>query len=327
MLLIDAQSTRSALPFASLVEALRKLFIEGCEVPLRHTHAIADASATGPGGKVLLMPAWQAGGFLGIKTVMIFPGNSARGLPGLHSVYQLYDATTGQPLALIDGDEITSRRTAAASALAASFLARPDAAHLLVVGTGRVAKLLPDAYRAVRNIERVTVWNRRHESAAAFAAQLSAAGWNAVATTDLEAATARADIVTCATLSEAPLIHAERLSAGTHLDLIGAFTPSMQESDVACFAKARVFVDTTEALMKAGDVLRAIEAGAFAESSLQATLEQLCRGERAGRQTADEITLFKSVGTALEDLAAAALVMRSQNPGHVHGHSTQSVQA
>ncbi|MEP6873308.1 MAG: ornithine cyclodeaminase family protein [Burkholderiales bacterium] len=302
MQLIDTATTRRHLGVAPLIEALRQMFAGGCEVPLRHTHAIADA------GTLLLMPAWRAGRRLGIKTVTIFPGNGARRLPGLHSTYLLFDAATGVPLAQLDGDEITSRRTAAAAALAASFLARRDARRLLVVGSGRVATLLAEAMRGVRAIDAVVVWNHRPESAHALAATLRADGLDARATDDLEAAVSNADIVSCATLATAPLIRGEWLRPGTHLDLIGSFTPQMREADAACFARSRVFVDTPEALTKGGDVLDAIGAGAFAAARLQGTLAELCRGERSGRANDTELTLFKAVGTALEDLAAAEQV-------------------
>jgi ornithine cyclodeaminase len=302
MRVIDSATTRRHLGFAPLIDALRRMFASGCEVPLRHTHRIGEA------GTLLLMPAWRTGARLGIKTVTIFPGNSAHGLPGLHSTYLLFDAATGVPLAQLDGNEITSRRTAAASALAASFLARPDARRLLVVGTGRVAALLPEAMRAVRTIDQVTVWNHRPASAHALAAALRETGVDAHATDDLAHAVANADIVSCATLATAPLIRGEWLRAGMHLDLIGSFTPQMREADAACFARSRVFVDTPEALAKAGDVLDAIDADAFAATRLQGTLAELCQGTRAGRAGAAEVTLFKSVGSALEDLAAAELV-------------------
>jgi ornithine cyclodeaminase/alanine dehydrogenase-like protein (mu-crystallin family) len=302
MRVIDSATTRRHLGFAPLIEALRRMFAIGCEVPLRHTHRLGEA------GTLLLMPAWRTGARLGIKTVTIFPGNGAQGLPGLHSTYLLFDATTGVPLAQLDGNEITARRTAAASALAASFLAGPDARRLLVVGTGRVAALLPEAMRAVRTIDQVTVWNHRPASAHALATALRETGLDAHATDDLAHAVANADIVSCATLATAPLIRGEWLRAGVHLDLIGSFTPQMREADAACFARSRVFVDTTEALAKAGDVLDAIDAGAFAAARLQGTLAELCQGARAGRAGAAEITLFKSVGSALEDLAAAELV-------------------
>lgn len=306
MLQLDAATTAAHLAPADLIAALRRAFAEGAQVPLRHTHRIEDPA--GPGGTVLLMPAWKPGGHLGIKTVTIFPGNGAHGLPGLHSLYTLFDATTGVPLAQLDGNEITSRRTAAASALAASFLARHDAASLLVLGSGRVARLLPDALRCVRPIERIAVWNHRPEGAAALARRWREQGLNAQPVTDLEAAVARADIVSCATLAGAPLVRGAWLREGAHLDLIGSFTPQMRECDAQCFARARVWVDTDEALAKSGDVLDAIAAGGFDAARLQGTLAQLCRGERAGRHSRSEITLFKAVGNALEDLAAAELV-------------------
>lgn len=306
MQIISQAQTEHHLPFAALLPALERMFVQGCEVPLRHNHPIAG-STSAQDGILLLMPAWQTGKRLGVKTVSIFPGNHSQGLPGLHSVYILYDATSGKPLAVLDGDTITSRRTAGASALAARWLSRPDARKLLVVGTGRVASLLPDAYRCVRPIESVAVWNRNPASAQALVARLQAQGYDAHHATDLQAAVRGADIVSCATLATAPLIEGAWLQPGTHLDLIGSFTPAMRESDGECLRRATVFADTTEALMKAGDLLSAIEEGAWAKDQLAATLEQLCRGQHAGRQNADEITLFKSVGSALEDIAAASL--------------------
>ena len=160
----------------------------------------------------------------------------------------------------------------------------------------------------MRPITEVTVWNHRPNSAHQLAAELNAAGVNARASDDLAHAVAHADIVSCATLATAPLIRGEWLRPGTHLDLIGSFTPQMREADAACFARSRVFVDSAEALLKAGDVLDAIGAGAFDATRLQGTLAELCQGAPIGRAAAAEITLFKSVGSALEDLAAAELV-------------------
>lgn len=305
MQLIDAATTRRHLPFDALIDALRAMFVSGCEVPLRGTHTVDGPDG---GGTILLMPAWRAGARLGIKTVTIFPGNSALGLPGLHSIYLLFDARTGVPLAQLDGNEITSRRTAAAAALAASYLARADARRLLILGSGRVAKGLAESMRAVRPIDEVVVWNHRPASAQALAAALRAAGVNASATDDLEHAVAHADIVSCATLSTTALVRGDWLRPGTHLDLIGSFTPQMREADAACFARCRVFVDTIEALAKSGDVLDAIAAGAFSVNDLQGTLAELCAGTRPGRLDPAERTLFKAVGSALEDLAAAELV-------------------
>ncbi len=301
---LDAAAVRRGTPFAALVPALRAMFAAGCEVPLRHTHAIGDA------GTVLLMPAWQSGRHFAVKTVAIFPGNGARGLPGVHAVVTVFDASTGVPLAVLDGSELTARRTAAASALAAGFLAREDARRLVLVGVGRVARLLPEALRTMRpGIDQVTVWNHRPAGAEALAAELRTSGLEAVAADDLEAAVRTADIVSCATLSTAALVRGAWLAPGTHLDLIGSFTPAMREADGECFRRGRVYADTDEALLKAGDMLQAVAEGAFDAAQLQGTLAQLCRGERAGRGSADEITVFKSVGTALEDLAAAELAL------------------
>jgi ornithine cyclodeaminase len=308
MLHFDAAATRHGLPYPALVQALHRLFSIGCEVPLRHTHGVAAADGQAA-GTVLIMPAWRPGGRLGIKTVSVFPGNQALGLPALHASYLLCDAGTGVPLATLDGSEITTRRTVAASALAASFLARDDAEQLLVVGAGRVARELPFAMRAVRPaLRRVQVWNHRPERAAALAQEWCEQGLHAQAVTDLEAAVRAADIVSCATLSKAALVRGAWLAAGTHLDLIGGFTPSMRECDGDCLRRSRVWVDTDEALAKAGDIVQAMAEGAFDPAATQGRLEGLCRATIPGRQTADEITLFKSVGTALEDLAAAELV-------------------
>lgn len=306
MQILDQTTTVQHLPFGPLIDSLEKMFIEGCEVPLRHNHKIAG-STPAEDGIVLLMPAWQSGKRIGIKTVSIFPGNQAKGLPGLHSVFILYDATTGVPLAVLDGDTITSRRTVAASALAARWLSRSDARKLLVVGAGRVASLLPGAYRCVRDITRVQVWDIRPEAAQAMVERLQGQGVDASVATDLEQAARAADIISCATLSTAPLIRGEWLQPGTHLDLIGGFTPAMRESDDACFARGTVFVDTSEALMKSGDILEPIASGAWEAARLAATLEDLCRGKHAGRSSAEEITVYKAVGTALEDVAAASL--------------------
>ena len=305
MHILDSAETARHMPFDALIPALREMFIEGCNVPLRHTHSI-DA-APEDAGTVLIMPAWQIGKRMGIKTVSIFPGNQAKGLPGLHSTYVLFETRSGKPLAMLDGDVITSRRTAAASALAASWLARPDARRLLVVGAGRVGSFVPHAYRAVRDIDTVEVWNPNAERGRALVDQLNKDGFSASLSTDLETSVRRADIVSCATLATEPLVRGEWLQPGTHLDLIGSFKPVMRESDGACFARSTVFVDTDEALAKAGDVLDAISEGAFSKEALAANLEDLCRGRHAGRRDSEEITLFKAVGNALEDLAAASL--------------------
>jgi len=300
----DRDETARRLAFPALIAALERQFVEGCEVPARHVHAVGDALTS------LVMPAWQPGRFFGLKVVNVAPGNAARGLPGLFATYQLFDATTGAPLAAIDGGELTARRTAGASALAASRLARADARRQLIVGAGRVGSLLAPAMRAVRAIDDVMVWSRDPAAAARLAASLVADGHPARAVADLAPAVASADIVSCATLAGEPLIRGEWLAAGAHLDLIGGFTPAMREADDACFAGAHVWIDTAEALAKAGDLLHPIASGALRREDVRGTLADLCAAPPPARDAAAH-TVFKSVGTALEDLAAAVLVYES----------------
>ncbi len=306
MIYVDAPKTRALLKFNELIDALRRMFVTGCHVPRRHVHEISlHENAV---GTVLLMPAWSDSGYLGVKTVCIYPCNGNRNLPGLHSSYVLYDASTGEPLAHLDGNEITSRRTAAASALAASYLAAEDARTLTIVGAGRVGSLLAEAYCAVRPIEQVFVWDIHLGKAEVLAEALRASRIEAAATDDLEYAVRASRIVSCATLSTKPLVCGRWLRPGTHLDLIGGFTANMRESDDECFRVGSVFIDTQEALEKAGDLLYPIQSAAFDPSNVVATLGDLCQGRHKGRRTGSEITVFKAVGTALEDLAAAALV-------------------
>ncbi|KQP22582.1 ornithine cyclodeaminase family protein [Pseudorhodoferax sp. Leaf267] len=299
----DAAAVRAALPFPVVIEALRAMFATGCQVPLRHTHQVEGFTS-------LIMPAWTARHY-GVKVINIAPGNAARGLPGLHASYLLHDAATGVPLALLDGDEITARRTVGASALAASHLAREDASHLLVVGAGRLARWLPAAFAAVRPITHVSVWARAPQQAQALAAQLQADGFEAEPAGDLAAACAQADIVSCATLATAPVVHGAWLRPGSHLDLIGSFSPAMRETDDACFVDASLYVDTPEALQKSGDLLGPLSRGIFKPEDLRGTLESLVRGSSTGRRSASERTVFKAVGTALEDLAAAVAVVEA----------------
>lgn len=310
MLNIDAQATRCALPFAPLIDALRDMFVDGCTVPLRHNHQIE--AADGVKGTLLLMPAWSAQtGYMGVKTVSIYPQNSQHGLPGLYSTYILYDAASGEPLALIDGNEITSRRTAAASALAADSLARRDARRMLLLGSGRVASLVPHAYRCVREIGQVGVWDIDAASSDRLVEKLRADGFDAAVIHELDENAFDVDIVSAATLSTEPLILRRFVRPGTHIDLIGGFTPAMRETDDGCFDGTSVFVDTDEAAMKAGDLLSPIQNGVLTPDRIRSDLAGLCRGAHPGRISDDEITVFKAVGTALEDLAAAAMCYRS----------------
>lgn len=303
----SAEQVRSHLPWDSLIKAIRQQFINGCEMPVRHHHTIAvpgESDAT-----LLLMPAWQTGEYLGVKMVTVFPGNAKRGLASICGSYLLNSGATGELLAIMDGPELTARRTAAASALAADYLALKDARNLLMVGTGRLSANLIEAHAHVRNYERVQIWGRNSEKTKRIASQFSECGINVTPVTDLASACADADVITCATLSEQPLIQGEWLSPGTHVDLVGGFTPTMREADDEAVRRAKVFVDTREGATKeAGDIVVPLSTGVISEEDIMADLYQLCRGEVSGRIGANDITLFKSVGAALEDLAAAVAV-------------------
>jgi ornithine cyclodeaminase len=264
------------------------------------------------------MPAWRIRGLLGVKIATVFPGNAARGRGAVEATYLLSSATTGEPLAVLDGLELTLRRTAAASALAATYLARRNSRSLLMVGAGRLAPYLVAAHRSVLELDRIEVWARRPEQARELCAKLEQGTFGELdaaieATTDLEAAVRRADLISCATLSQKPLVRGAWLAPGSHLDLVGGYTPSMREADDEAVRRASVFVDTREgALVEAGDLVQPLESGALVEEDVRADLFDLARGVHPGRgrhsDRDTEITFFKSVGTALEDLAAASLV-------------------
>ncbi|WP_153768818.1 ornithine cyclodeaminase family protein [Labrenzia sp. CE80] len=311
MLLLSQEETRKALPFIALVDALDVMFKSGCEMPVRHHHDMAVPGE--PDATMLLMPAWVPGAFSGVKIVNVMPGNSGRGLPAISAEYLLSDARTGEMLAMINGGELTARRTAAASALAARYLARKNASHLVVAGTGRVALNLVAAHLAVRPITHVTFWGRSLDKAQALAAEAAALyGITVEGTSDLEQAVRAADIVSAATLSNDPLILGEWLQSGTHVDLVGAFKPTMRESDDEAVRRAVVFVDTRESCSKeGGDISQPLASGVLTASDIKADLYDLARGLHKGRADDAEITLFKSVGVALEDLAGAMLAYRT----------------
>ena len=312
MRLINADEVNSALDDRALVEELREMFRGGCDVPLRHHHNILNPGAAD--ATLLLMPAWQCGEQIGIKLVTVFPDNGRVGLASILGQYLLLDGKTGRPQALIDGVQLTLRRTACASALAADFLARPDASNLVMVGAGALAPHLIRAHAAVRPIRTVMIWNHNSEKAQALAAELKIDGVEISASTELEAAVGAADIVSCATLSPDPLVMGAWLPAGCHLDLVGAFRPDMRECDDTAVTRARIYVDNREgAMVEGGDIAIPLASGVITADDVRGDLFDLTRGLVQGRgdnQNGD-ITLFKSVGTALEDLAAAQLVMRN----------------
>ncbi len=304
MRVIGAAEVTAALTYPLLIDALRDGFRRGAAVPLRHQHRIPVPGASD--ATLLLMPAWTEGQHVGVKLATVFPDNSRRSLPSIMGAYVLLDGTSGALLAIIDGPALTVRRTAAASALAATYLARPDAARLLVVGTGALAPQLALAHASARPIRDVRIWGRDAGKAQRLARRLSVPRARVAVADDLAAAVEGADIVSCATMASQPLVYGDWLQPGTHLDLVGAFTPQMQEADATAFARSQVYVDTRAgAFDEAGDLLNAIAQGALSPSAVIGDLFDLTRGAVPGRRTYSDITVFKSVGTALEDLVAA----------------------
>ena len=308
MRVISAAEVDSALEYRVLVERLRQAFRSGAETPVRHHHTVptwGDNDAT-----LLLMPAWQVGRHIGVKIVTVFPDNASRGLASVMGAYLLLDGKTGSPLALIDGPTLTVRRTAAASALAARYLAREDCERLLMVGTGSLAPHLILAHASVRPICNVLIWGRHPEKARRLASRLDRPKFRVAATEDLEGAVRGAHVISCATMSKEPLIRGAWLQPGTHLDLVGAYRPDMRETDDDVIRASRLFVDTRDgALSEGGDLIQPLRDGVITEADIAGDLFDLTRGERAGRRFYDQITLFKSVGTAIEDLAAAQLTV------------------
>ncbi|MFT5572692.1 MAG: ornithine cyclodeaminase/alanine dehydrogenase-like protein (mu-crystallin family) [Cryomorphaceae bacterium] len=310
MLYLNLEQTVTALPWHELIEALERGFKQGCDAPARHQHQFKISGEQD--GSLLLMPAWISGSFIGVKQVLVVPENGTRGLPAVNASYQLSCAKTGQLLAIMDGEALTHRRTAAASALASRFLSRPDSEHLLMVGTGGMARSLIPAHCSQRPIKSISIWGRNFDKSKKLADEITHMGYPVQAVRDLASSAANADIISCATLAHKPLIKAEWLAPGTHIDLVGSFTPSMREADSATMSTSSVFVDTyAGALEEAGDLLIAIEEEVFMAKDICASLEELCRHQHQGRVTDTEITVFKSVGTALEDLMAAILVYQS----------------
>jgi ornithine cyclodeaminase len=315
MLMISADAVDRALTFHGLVETLRTAFREGAVQPVRHHHTVERPD--GAASTLLLMPAWtdfdaagtSAGGHIGVKVVTVSPDNNEIAKPAVMGLYLLLDGKTGEPQALIDGQRLTQWRTASASALAASYLAREDASRLLIIGAGALAPFLARAHSAVRPIREVRIWNRTFANAEKVAATLKAEGMDAEAVDNLDRALGDADIVSSATIATAPLVKGALLKPGTHVDLVGGFAPGMRESDDDAIRCARVYVDTRAGATKeAGDIVQPLASGVLKVEDIVADLYELARGQKPGRGSADEITLFKSVGAALEDLAAGITV-------------------
>jgi ornithine cyclodeaminase len=315
MLVLDADAVDAALSFPALIAELDLAFRGGITVPERHHHHIARP---GEDATLLLMPAWTSDtvspSMVGTKIVTVFPGNAARALPSIMGSYLLMDGQSGKPLVVLDGARLTLWRTAAASALAAGKLARRETSRMVMAGAGALAPFLIRAHASVFPLADIAIWNRTPQAADMVVARLKAEGLPVRAATDLEADVRQADLVSCATLAREPFLKGAWLKAGAHVDLVGAFNLAMREADDEALTRAEVWVDTHAARTEGGDVAVAIRAGGYTPDAVKGTLFDLCQNPMAPRP-ADAITLFKSVGTAIEDLAAAGLVWRRSASG------------
>ncbi len=308
MIHISNEQLLQHLPFSSLIPALKKAFCSDITTPIRHHHDYKNPKES-IDSTLLLMPSWEVGKYLGVKLVNVSPNNFKYQLPSIQGIYLLFDAHKGIPLAMMDAKLLTNLRTAAASALASQFLSNENASSLLMIGTGALAPYLIEAHASVRPIKKVYIWGRNPQKAEKLASKLSTEKYNLEVITDLNQYLGKAAIVSCATLSKTPLVSGKYLREGQHIDLVGSFKPDMREADDAVLQKAHIFVDNIEGATKeTGDLVIPLAKGIISKEDFQADLFQLCQKEKQGRLSSNEITVFKSVGHALEDLAAAKLV-------------------
>lgn len=306
-----------ALNFPDLIAQLRNAFAGEWITPVRHHHSMENVVDNSPvTNTLLLMPSWtgpnQAAAtenYYGVKIASVMPQNGTVNLPSIHAIYYLADGNTGVPLQIMDGTRITLWRTSAASALASSYMSREDSSVMTMIGAGALAPFLIRAHMAVRPITKVYLWNHNIHRAHELAEQLRAEGLPVESTPDLVTAIGNSDIVSSATLTSTPLIFGKWIKPGTHVDCVGAFTPTMRETDDEMVKIATLTCDTFGGALKdCGDLAQPIAAGVITAEDVVADLHSLTRGEHPGRQSAQEITMFKSVGNALEDLAAAIAI-------------------
>ncbi len=309
---ISAQQIRQATRYGDLIVTLADFFGGEINVPMRQHITVRRPGKSDT--TTLLMPAWLDDGPLGVKIVNIFPDNAHQNLPSVHGIYNLFDGRTGVPIATMDGTELTARRTAATAALATLWISAETASSLLIVGTGRVAREMIEAYAGVRDWKSIRVWGRSPAKAAALirATEFRYSGIQYEVAEDLETAVRCSDVIATATLSRQPLILGEWVSPGAHVDLIGAYRRDMREADGELLRRANaIFADTvTGVIAEGGDILMAIEEGTLPAEPLTGDLHDIARG-LAWDRNADDITVFKSVGAAVEDLAAAVLCART----------------
>ncbi|QTH20192.1 ornithine cyclodeaminase family protein [Rhizorhabdus wittichii] len=294
-----------ATPVGGMIDCLAETFGRGgVTTPLRSVHKL-------DGGGLYLMPSWSDGAIV-VKLATFVAENPARGIPAVQGIVLLIDRDTGSPIAAAEAGIVTNLRTAAVSALASRHLSRTDSRHLLLFGAGSLAPYLVQAHCHARPIERVSIWSRNSAKASELAKTLSEELHDVEfrGVEDVDAVVPMADIISCATNAPQPLLRGDLLTPGTHVDLVGAHSPATREADSAVIARASIWIDTDAARAEAGDLIIPLAEGAIQPDRIVGDLEMLCRETARGRIDDAEITVFKSVGAAIEDLAAMQHIAR-----------------
>ena len=308
MLVLDADAVHRALPWAYLVEALREAHLG----PAPLADGIVQSDPMGSGNLFVTLPGWLPGGLIAVKMVGVFPGNQSATppQPSVQGLVAAFDGQTGAPRLVADGAAMTARKTCADSALGAALLAREDAENLLIVGAGTLAPHMVEAMRAVRpSIRYIEIWNRTPARAEHLAALLRNKGLPVQAATALDPAVAKADIISCVTMSDQALVKGALLKPGAHVDLVGAYLPTMREADDDTMARATLFTDTKGNMKGGGDLVQAVASGVIGWQDIRADLYELLQGVAVWRRSADEITLFKNNGGSHLDVFTAAALL------------------
>ncbi|MCK0160560.1 ornithine cyclodeaminase family protein [Allomuricauda sp. F6463D] len=307
ILKINADFIEENTGFLDLINALELGFSEQqAIVPMRHHHDFPNPEV-GKESTLLLMPAWNPSKEAGVKIATVSPANGEFNLPAIQGLYVYLDALNGSIKALIEAKSLTVKRTAAASALASKFLSRLDTKTMLMIGTGALAPNLIKAHACIRPIEQVYIWGRDFKKAAQICASLKEENYTTTPVKNIEGIIGQVDIVSAATLSSTPLVLGKYLKPGQHVDLVGAYRPDMREADDEAIIKSEVFVDTFEAgLKESGDIVIPLKNGVLKKEDIHADLLELSSKKHLGRDNDNQITVFKSVGHALEDLSAAS---------------------
>jgi len=311
---ITSEEIEQSTDFLELINSLKIAFKDNTTlIPMRHHHDFPNPEV-GEDSTLLLMPAWNPSKDAGVKIVTVSPENGQFNLPSIQGTYIYLDAIKGSIKALLEAKNMTAKRTAAASALASSYLSREDSASLLMIGTGALSVNLIKAHASVRPIKQVYVWGRSINKAQVICNELEEETFTVTPVQNIEDVISTVDIISSATLSKTPLVLGKYLVEGQHVDLVGAYKKDTREADDEVITKGNVYIDTYQGgLKESGDIVMPLKTGVLKEKNIKADLFELCANKKSGRETESEITVFKSVGHALEDLAAATYYYNKMN--------------